>query len=62
MGKYSAMTVNERLFASGLMEEWNQAVERKDREKLTALLGKVELADQAAPIINSALEREKEAR
>ena len=52
MSEYSAMTVNERLFASGLMEEWDQAVSRKDRLKLIELLWRVELADQAATIVD----------
>ena len=55
MSEYSAMTVNERLFASGLMGEWDLAVKRKDREKLTELLAKVELEDQAAIIVGSVL-------
>jgi hypothetical protein len=55
------MTVNERLFVSGLMGEWDRAVQREDREKLTELLGKVELADQAATIVDSVLDRKKEA-
>lgn len=58
MSEYSAMTVNERLFACGLMGEWDQAVKRKDREKLTELLAKVELEDQAAIIVGSVLGRE----
>lgn len=62
MSEYSAMTVNERLFVSGLMGEWDRAVQREDREKLTELLGKVELADQAATIVDSVLNRKKEAR
>jgi hypothetical protein len=62
MSEYSAMTVNERLFVSGLMGECDRAVQREDREKLTELLGKVELADQAATIVDSVLDRKKEAR
>jgi hypothetical protein len=44
------------------MGEWDRAVQREDREKLTELLGKVELADQAATIVDSVLDRKKEAR
>jgi hypothetical protein len=52
------MTVNERLFASGLTGQWDQAVKRKDREKLTELLAKVEIEDQPAIIVGSVLGRE----
>ena len=36
MSEYSVMAVNERLFVTGLIGEWDQAVQRKDREKLIA--------------------------
>jgi hypothetical protein len=49
------MTVNERLFVAGLMAEWDQDVLREDREKLTELSQRVELADQASVIIESVL-------
>jgi hypothetical protein len=62
MSEYSAMTVNERLCVSGLMGAWDQAGKRKDREKLTELLAKVELEDQAGIIVGSVLNRKNEAR
>ena len=55
MSGYSGMTVNERLFASELIGEWEQAVRVKNREKLIELLRRVELADQAGDILDSIL-------
>jgi len=49
MSEYSAMTVNERLFVSGLMGEWDRAVQREDREKLTELLGRWNLRIKQQP-------------
>lgn len=43
--KYAGMTVNERLYASGLMGEFDEAVEKKDTEKVRIILGKVELTE-----------------
>ncbi len=54
------MTVNERLFVTGLMQAWDEAVARKDRQAMIGLLGRVELADQAAFIADSALKRHPE--
>ncbi|NPU90852.1 MAG: hypothetical protein HPY82_02985 [Gammaproteobacteria bacterium] len=50
--KYAGMTVNERLCASVLMDEFYEAVEKKDTEKVRALLKKVELTeDSIKPIL-----------
>lgn len=50
--KYAGMTVNERLYVSGLMGEFDEAVEEKSTEKVRAILEKVELAeDSIQPIL-----------
>jgi hypothetical protein len=43
--KYRGMTVNERLYVSGLMEEFDEAVEKKDVDRVVLILYKVELSD-----------------
>lgn len=52
--KYIGMTVNERLYVSGLLQEFDNAVEKKDAGKVISILKKVELTD---PSINPILER-----
>nr|WP_320120062.1 hypothetical protein [uncultured Marinifilum sp.] len=37
------MTVNERLYISGLMDEYDKAVEEKNVDKIREILQKVEL-------------------
>jgi anti-anti-sigma regulatory factor len=41
--KYSGMTVNERLYVSGLMEQFDNAVIQKDIKKVIIVLKQVEL-------------------
>jgi hypothetical protein len=49
MTLYAGMTVNERLVVGGLIEAWDEAVNRRDRARMIALLMSVELtAEQAA--------------
>ena len=52
--KYKGMTVNERLYASGLMNDFEKAVDNKDIDKVKAMLKQVEL-DEASiePILKS---------
>lgn len=45
--KYAGMTVNERLYVGGLMDEFDEAVEKKDTEKVRAILEKVELTEES---------------
>ena len=50
--KYSGMTVNERLYVSGLMDEFDAAVQNKDAEKVRAILDKVGLTEESVkPIL-----------
>ena len=43
--KYAGMTVNERLYISGLLNEFDAAVQKKNLEQVRAILGKVELSE-----------------
>lgn len=45
--KYSGMTVNERLYASGLMKEFDEAIKNNDAEKARVILEKVELTEES---------------
>lgn len=40
---YSGMTVNERLFAAGLVDAFDDAARRRDRDKMIELLRRVEV-------------------
>ena len=46
--KYKGMTVNERLYASGLMVEFDKLVDTKDVEGVIKILEKVEITDESA--------------
>lgn len=52
--KYSGMTVNERLYASGLLQKFDDAVKEKDINKIIRILKEVELEESS---INPILER-----
>jgi hypothetical protein len=41
---FGGMTVNERLFTAGLLEAFDDAARRRDRERLVDLLVQVELS------------------
>ena len=43
--KYAGMTVNERLYVSNLMGEFDEAVKKKNSEEVRAILEKVELTE-----------------
>jgi hypothetical protein len=48
MTDYSAMTVNERLVASGLMDEFDAALRARDRTRIMAVLERVALSKEDA--------------
>jgi hypothetical protein len=56
---YSGMTINERLFAAGLLKEFDSACVSRDRTKMVELLGRVNLGDQAERIADSVLNKFK---
>jgi hypothetical protein len=41
---FDAMTVNERLFVAGLIDEFDAAARRRDRETMIELLARVAVA------------------
>jgi len=43
--KYQGMTVNERLYISGLFEEYEKAVEQKNASTVKHILEQLELTD-----------------
>ena len=46
--EYSGMTVNERLFAAGLLEAFDSAVRVRNREGMLEILIKVEMEPEGA--------------
>lgn len=50
--KYKGMTVNERLYVSGLIDEFDEAVKEKNITTIVSILKKVELSDESiGPIL-----------
>jgi len=44
--KYPGMTLNERLYFSGLIDEWDKAFRARNRARMIAILGQVEIAEE----------------
>ncbi len=50
--KFTGMTVNERIYLSGLIDEFDEAVEKKNADRVRSILEKVELSeDSIKPIL-----------
>jgi len=45
--KYAGMTVNERLYVSGLMDEFDKAVEERNADRVRSILERVELTEES---------------
>ena len=45
--KYAGMTVNERLYVSGLIDAFYEAVARRDAEEARRILEEVELTEES---------------
>lgn len=41
----AGMTVNERLFCVGIIDQWDEAARRRDRDAMIRLLEQVEVPD-----------------
>ena len=46
--KYKGMTINERLYVSGFMDEFDNAVKENKIEKVIDILKKVEITEESA--------------
>lgn len=40
-GRFTGMTTNERLFTAGLLDAWDAAALKRDRERMVEILAKV---------------------
>ena len=56
---YTGMTVNERLYAAGLMDEFDTAVQRKDSPEVRRILETVQLSEASIEPILEKLELEQ---
>ena len=53
---FAGMTTNERLFVAGLLQTWDEAATRRDREGMIRLLQRVEVSNaDAANIVDQTL-------
>ncbi len=60
MGKYDAMTVNERLFEARLLDKFDQAVRERNKASMVSLLLRVDFnRHQAENTADSILENPK---
>lgn len=51
---FSGMTVNERLYVSGLMDQFDKAVEERDIERVRSILSNVGLSEESiVPILET---------
>ncbi len=46
--RFAGMTVNERLYAGSVMEDFDEAVKVSNRQKMISLLQRVELSQEQA--------------
>lgn len=53
--RFIGMSVNERLYSAGLHDAWDAAIQAGDRQVGIDLLGEVDLANQAASIVDEVL-------
>jgi len=58
--KYDGMTVNERLFVSGLINEFDIAVKKRDYNKIISILKIVDLTDLSIEPILEQLYKQKQ--
>ena len=57
--KFFGMTVNERLYVAGLMNDFNYYLKQKDIERIKSILKKVELNEDSILEIIESLKIEK---
>lgn len=56
---YAGMTVNERLFLSGRLDEWDAALQLRDQARMIAILTALDLGDQSSLIVDRVLANAK---
>ena len=49
--KFGGMTVNERLYVSGLMDDFDKAIEEKNLEKAMEILSAIEIGDENVEVL-----------
>lgn len=55
--EYQAMTTNEKLVVSGLIDEWDRAIKARDRDKAVSILKRVFVSSaEAEEIVFKVLE------